>query len=29
MAAQLVGGEISFVTGRNGEVIEFLRSEKL
>jgi catechol 2,3-dioxygenase-like lactoylglutathione lyase family enzyme len=29
MTAQLVGGEIAFVTGPNGEVIEFLRSEKL
>jgi catechol 2,3-dioxygenase-like lactoylglutathione lyase family enzyme len=29
MTAQLVGGEIAFVTGPSGEVIEFLRSEKL
>lgn len=29
MTAQLVGGEIAFVTGPNGEVIEFLRSERL
>jgi len=29
MSAQLVAGEIAFVTGPNGEVIEFLRSEKL
>src|SRR6185369_1266046 len=29
MSAQLVAGEIAFVTGPNGEVIEFLRREKL
>jgi glyoxylase I family protein len=29
MTTQVVGGEIAFVTGPNGEVIEFLRSEKL
>jgi glyoxylase I family protein len=29
MAAQVVAGEIAFVTGPNGEVIEFLRSDKL
>jgi glyoxylase I family protein len=29
IAAQVVAGEIAFVTGPNGEVIEFLRSDKL
>ena len=29
VTAQVVDGEIAFVTGPNGEVIEFLRSEKL
>jgi catechol 2,3-dioxygenase-like lactoylglutathione lyase family enzyme len=29
MTAKVVGGEIAFVTGPNGEVIEFLRSEQL
>jgi len=29
VSAPVVGGEIAFVTGPNGEVIEFLRSEQL
>ena len=29
MAARVVAGEIAFVTGPNGEVIEFLRSDKI
>ena len=29
MTAKVVEGEIAFVTGPNGEVIEFLRSERL
>jgi hypothetical protein len=29
MTAMVVDGEIAFLTGPNGEVIEFLRSEKL
>jgi catechol 2,3-dioxygenase-like lactoylglutathione lyase family enzyme len=28
-APQVVGGEMAFVTGPNGEVIEFLRSEQV
>src|SRR6478672_13019615 len=29
LAAQVVAGEIAFVTGPNGEVIEYLRSDKI